>query len=463
MSLGSLWADESFPERNPKSPHYLNLSGLKGFDLSGKSETDRAVEATGIDLAVVFLPDIPADKTPEKYAADLFEKWRIGGNYNGKGVLILFIENRHALKIEVGYALEPVFPDGFIGSYQDAARQYFASEQFGDFVSTLVNQMAYRYQNRGNEAALQAMIKPGDERFLSGGAGIFRSDYYRGQVKKLPAIDPLILQHYQASEDLETVIGLYLESLEKGVDYPYLNLLSEGSRYMRLEYPHTPGFYQDLSRNYQKAMPYQLFILGDLAVARFKPVPTSSQFPLFPLFLRREPDGKWRVNVAQSWAYAEDSNEYRLSVKDHPWMFAFVDVSYEPSSCAIPPLVRLDRSLASQIHELEDEIKKNPDKASNYFRLADLFYWQCYWIKSAIEVVEKGLEKDPTNISAHWLAIKMRERYPLWDGIKGHYEAILKQDPKNAEALQAYSWYAKTVLKDEKKSEELLKQYQDTL
>src|SRR5579864_3776398 len=51
----------------------------------------------------------------ESYAVDLFKKWGIGSKATDRGVLILLATQDHRYRIEVGYGLEPILPDGKVG------------------------------------------------------------------------------------------------------------------------------------------------------------------------------------------------------------------------------------------------------------------------------------------------------------------------------------------------------------
>jgi uncharacterized protein len=53
----------------------------------------------------------------ESYANDLFQKWGIGSKSTNRGVLILFAIKDHKYRTEVGYALEPILPDGKVGGF----------------------------------------------------------------------------------------------------------------------------------------------------------------------------------------------------------------------------------------------------------------------------------------------------------------------------------------------------------
>src|SRR2546428_13433902 len=53
----------------------------------------------------------------ESYAVDLFKKWGIGSKSTNRGVLILLAVQDRKYRIEVGYGLEPILPDGKVGGF----------------------------------------------------------------------------------------------------------------------------------------------------------------------------------------------------------------------------------------------------------------------------------------------------------------------------------------------------------
>lgn len=57
----------------------------------------------------------------ESYAVDLFKSWGIGSKSTDHGVLILYAIKDHRSRIEVGYGLEPILPDGKVGGFQREA------------------------------------------------------------------------------------------------------------------------------------------------------------------------------------------------------------------------------------------------------------------------------------------------------------------------------------------------------
>jgi len=69
---------------------------------------------TSAELAVVTVRSLEG-KTVEEYAVDLFNAWGIGKKGTNNGVLILISPADRAMRIEVGYGLEPILPDGLAG------------------------------------------------------------------------------------------------------------------------------------------------------------------------------------------------------------------------------------------------------------------------------------------------------------------------------------------------------------
>ena len=68
----------------------------------------------------------------ESYAVALFKQWGVGSKSTNRGILILYaIQDRRA-RVEVGYGLEPILPDGKVGGIQrEAIPQMRANDYSG--------------------------------------------------------------------------------------------------------------------------------------------------------------------------------------------------------------------------------------------------------------------------------------------------------------------------------------------
>ena len=71
---------------------------------------DRLQRQTQVELCVVALASI-GEADPFDFAYELFQRWGIGGKGKNTGVLILFAEESHDVRIMTGVGIEGVLPD----------------------------------------------------------------------------------------------------------------------------------------------------------------------------------------------------------------------------------------------------------------------------------------------------------------------------------------------------------------
>ncbi|MFH0809533.1 MAG: TPM domain-containing protein [Pseudomonadota bacterium] len=74
--------------------------------------------ATHASLVVATVPDM-ADENIDEYANKLYQAWGIGKKGEDRGLLILLSLAERRARIEVGYGLEPILPDGLTGQILD--------------------------------------------------------------------------------------------------------------------------------------------------------------------------------------------------------------------------------------------------------------------------------------------------------------------------------------------------------
>jgi uncharacterized protein len=91
-------------------------------------------EKAHAQIAVVTINSLDGSDI-ETYAVDLFKKWGIGSQATDRGVLILYAIRDRRARIEVGYGLEPILPDGKVGSFQ---REAVPLMQRGDYSGALL-------------------------------------------------------------------------------------------------------------------------------------------------------------------------------------------------------------------------------------------------------------------------------------------------------------------------------------
>lgn len=121
----------------PSYEGYVNdFAGIMDAGTKAKLvQLTRELEArTGAELAVVSVKSLE-DKDIETYSNELFKQWEIGKAKEDNGVLLLVALNERKVRIEVGYGLEGVLPDGKTGRILDQrVIPYFKESKYGQGV-----------------------------------------------------------------------------------------------------------------------------------------------------------------------------------------------------------------------------------------------------------------------------------------------------------------------------------------
>lgn len=76
------------------------------------------LEKTGTSLVVATVETL-GDRDINEYANELYKAWGIGKKGEDKGVLILLAIKERKFRIETGYGVEGILPDGLVGEIRD--------------------------------------------------------------------------------------------------------------------------------------------------------------------------------------------------------------------------------------------------------------------------------------------------------------------------------------------------------
>lgn len=87
-------------------------------------------EKTKAQLAIVTVPTLEGEPI-EDFANRLFQAWRIG-HKDDRGILLLLVIKDRRSRLEVGYGLEPIIPDGFSGSVLREMRPALRESKYGE-------------------------------------------------------------------------------------------------------------------------------------------------------------------------------------------------------------------------------------------------------------------------------------------------------------------------------------------
>jgi uncharacterized protein len=124
-------ADDPFPEPKGLVNDFANVISAQ-YEQKLTQVTGELLKKTEIPVVVVTVPDIGGEDYNE-YANRLYEAWGIGKKGDDRGVLVFVTLKERKMRIEVGYGLEGLIPDGLAGEIRDKYMiPYLRQNRFGE-------------------------------------------------------------------------------------------------------------------------------------------------------------------------------------------------------------------------------------------------------------------------------------------------------------------------------------------
>ncbi|MDI6777122.1 MAG: TPM domain-containing protein [Syntrophales bacterium] len=137
LTVSSLEGKEKFP---PPRGAVNDFAGVIPSPYVNQMESlaREVLEKTGTSVIVATMETI-GDNDPDDYANQLYEVWGIGKKGEDKGVLIFLAVRERKIRIETGYGVEGILPDGLVGEILD--RAVIPYLKTGDYGKGLTNAM----------------------------------------------------------------------------------------------------------------------------------------------------------------------------------------------------------------------------------------------------------------------------------------------------------------------------------
>jgi uncharacterized protein len=133
-------AAQSFPKATGRVNDFANV-----IDANTEADIDRQLDLleqkTSSEIAVATIKSL-GDMSVEEYANKLFKEWGVGRAKQDNGVLVLVAPNDRKIRIEVGYGLEGVLPDGLAGEViRDQFTPKFKSDDYSGGIKDGVDRL----------------------------------------------------------------------------------------------------------------------------------------------------------------------------------------------------------------------------------------------------------------------------------------------------------------------------------
>lgn len=97
--------------------------------------------AGNAQVAILTVRTLDGDD-PAEWANQIEDRWRIGKKGSDRGVLVLLAVDDHKWRIDVGYGLESILPDGELGDIGRSMAPYLRAKDYDDAVLAAVGKIA---------------------------------------------------------------------------------------------------------------------------------------------------------------------------------------------------------------------------------------------------------------------------------------------------------------------------------
>jgi len=135
LALGASggWAVD-WKARYPKPEGYVS-DFAQVIDAASRSQLEAYAasvqQATGAQMAFVTIPSLGGEPI-EDVANTIFRAWGVGQKGKDDGIMLLLSIGDHRSRLEAGYGLEPILPDGLDGDILREMRPALRQSDFGD-------------------------------------------------------------------------------------------------------------------------------------------------------------------------------------------------------------------------------------------------------------------------------------------------------------------------------------------
>ncbi|HFB83884.1 MAG TPA: TPM domain-containing protein [Thermodesulfatator sp.] len=313
--------------REASRPGVLDEAGL--LSKEEKERIGRIQEVLLRDLDIELRTVVLKKRAPDidLLAVQIFEKEALGSRTKGaRGILLLIDPAGEKVRLEIGYDLEPILTDVFVGYIERKQMvPFFTSGKIGPGIEATVELIAAKLLEAINEGDYQPEASPENRpEYLSGGGGA-KASLRVNQPLKTPE-SPNLRDLFGPQPTPLAVLEKYKQVLKLHIKAADLGLYTpETQRFFR-QWLVTDAQQENALKSLLKAPPAEVIILGDRAVIRF-PV-EQREYP--PYFLRRDQQG-WMLDFATMNRAIQFNhlNQWHFRTLEHPYMFGFKDLIFD--------------------------------------------------------------------------------------------------------------------------------------
>jgi uncharacterized membrane protein YgcG len=387
----------------------------------------------GIEAIILTLPSLEGLGQIETVAAEVLSGWNIGRDFGGRGLLLLLVDDRKLVKLEVSYELEDVFTDLYTGFVED--RQLgpnFRDGELGIGLIAVMEEMELRAQLKNQGSGAAKTVEGRDMELLSGGAGAQRelTDEEGTAVSTARRVSPGA-GGSTPGEAWEIMLSKWREE-EAHRDR---DIYTESTR-MAMGDQNRPDSRTTSKVGVWSALQYEVIQEGDYAAISFGNVKGWDKAPW--LFCRTE--GGWKFDIVnqRKWVVMGRAPAWHVERADHPYVDLFSNFSYTMSKdIPLPAEDRYDmlqdEQIVERIDRLQNRFANDPGDFDAAMELGRLGTVTSMRPNKVLPALKRAAELDPQNpLPYKYMAIRNVEanfQYETALGEMSRYVELLPEDP----------------------------------
>ncbi len=388
-------------------------------------------EQYGIEMLIVTLPSLGNRYTATSAAVEIFTNWKIGKDFDGRGLLFLLVDDEKEVKIEVSYDLEDVFTDAFTGRVQDLLLQTrFAADQLSIGLIAVIEAIEARAQVKYTGDYTPSTIAGLDLDFLSQGAGAGHRLTLRRPENGSRSIGARlpVNNDYPSGDTPDQAWQTMIRSWKEKVKDPYLGVYTAVTRLSYRDFANRPD--ASLEREYAtyKSKPYTVRQDGEWAVIYFG---RKTGWDNAPFLLCRTNAG-WQFDIVHQRRFIRmgKSPHWGVEFSDYPHMKLLIDAfSFQGQDFPLSENDRYtidrDGEIANRMLAVEERVDHDPDNPNQLLELGRLYTITAMSAK-AIPILNKALRLDPDLILVRkYLAMAHVDAHYQYRTAKTHIDAYV--------------------------------------
>lgn len=361
-------------QERPQPDRYLfdYAEVLRHYEEGAHRYLERLASRFHIEALIVSVPALPQGHTLETLAVDLTNNWRIGAQHEGRGLLLLLVDEPKQVKLEVGYALEDVFTDAFSGYVEDLQLgPYFRAGDVGTGLIATVEMLEERAQIKDQGAYTPDTIAQADGELLAGGAGARRDLTRYAQAAPSASTSGPGRGARSPEQAWEIMLAKWAgEGADIDVDvYTEMTRLAMGD-------PDKPDPRTLKWLDHWRNADYQVLRDGDHAVIWFGDVDGWENSPF--LFCNTGDGWKFDIVWQRRLVVMAESPKWQVMQGPYPYV-ALMDGAWQSTGKDLPlgpeDLYRCadDTNLAARMAELEQALENHPDDVTATIELLRIY------------------------------------------------------------------------------------------